>query len=314
MAIGQHLLSPLAERLMRAWLRLAPRERDWFTNAIRRPPNHGWMNVMDRIPTPVPGVLGPAERGRGRGHHEQNLVHQLEARVRNGETDLTWEEWISLSPYLRPADEGDFTWNHNDRAGVNDNRYEAWLDVWFGQQGIDAAIELRRATLEWVEEQRRAEELRIEASDMEAAIEGPTNWTEAEVKSLVGMLFPIVKELHGRVWINSQHHLRIEGTSGLHWVLRPVAFALDGQRYRVNVMLEETSKGVCIQRHRASTETAGLDLLCSYVLALQTDLRSKDDIHTMGGAMVEGKRAQKKGIADRPRDDWVLLNPSDLLA
>ena len=312
MAIEQHLLSPLAERFMRAWLRLAPRERDWFTDVIRRPPNHGWMNVMDRIPTPVAGVLGPAERGRGRGHHQQNLVHQLEARVRNGETDLTWEEWISLSPYLRPADEGGFTWNHNDRAGVNDNRYEAWLDVWFGQQGIEAAIELRRATLEWVEEQRRAEEQRREASQMEPTTEEPTNWTEPEVKSLVGMLFPIVKELHGRVWINSQHHLRIEGTSGLHWVLRPVAFS--GHRYRVNVILEETSKGVCIQPHRASTETAGLDLLCGYVLALQTDLRSKDDIHTMGGAMVEGKRAQKKGTADRPRDDWVLLNPSDLLA
>jgi hypothetical protein len=188
------------------------------------------------------------------------------------------------------------------------------LDVWFGQQGIDAAIELRRTTLEWVEEQRRAEELRIEASDMEAAIEGPTNWTEAEVKSLVGMLLPIVKELHGRVWINSQHHLRIEGTSGLHWVLMPSFLTLRGWTYSVNVILEETSKGVCIQPKSNASAAAGLDLLCGYMLALQTDLRSKDDIHTMGRAMVEGKRAQKKGTADRPKDDWVLLNPSDLLA
>ncbi len=314
MEIGQHLISPLAERLMRAWLRLVPRERDWFTDVIRRPPNHGWMNVMDRIPTPVAGVLGPAERGRGRGHHEQNLVHQLEARVRNGETDLTWEEWISLSPYLRPADEGGFTWNHNDRAGVNDNRYEAWLDVWFGQQGVDAAIELRRATLEWVEEQRRAEELRREASEMEAASEEPTNWTEPEVKSLVGMLLPIVKELHGRVWINSQHHLRIEGTSGLHWVLMPAFLTLRGWTYSVNVILEETSTGVCIQPKLNASAAAGLDLLCSYMLALQTDLRSKDDIHTMGRAMVEGQRTRRKGMANRPRDDWVLPNPSDLLA
>ena len=314
MDVVEHALSPLAERLMRAWLRLVPRERDWFMQATRRPPNRGWMNVMDRIPTAEAGTVGPAERGRGRGHHDQNLVHQLEARVRDGETDLTWEEWISLSPYLRPTDEGGFTWNHNDRAGVNDGRYEAWLDVWFGHEGSDAAIELRRATLEWVEEQHRMEEQRREASEMEVLQEGPTDWTEPEVKSMVGMLFPIVKELHGRVWINSQHHLRVEGTSGLHWILRPAGYAPHGQRYGVNVILEETQTGVCVQPKRGGRPTAGLNMLCTYVLALHNDLRSKEEILTMKRPMAEGKRAQKKGMAHLPGNEWVLLRPSDLLA
>ena len=143
---------PNMNHFVKHWLSdpAPPRHVPWFERDVRRPPP-GWVIHLQNIPTADPTVAGPQDMGRGRGHHDLNLEQQLEARARVTLDTLTWLEWISLSPYVRPTDDGGFTWNHNDREGVNDGQYEAWLDVWFGHHGAEEAIQLRRWVMDAIE-------------------------------------------------------------------------------------------------------------------------------------------------------------------
>jgi len=140
------------------------RPRGYEERRNRGLPPHGWMVTLDDIPSPVPGVVGSKERGRATGHHSFNQTRQNEAKARQGHK-LTWKEWIELSPYELPSADGRLS-----RSGprLEGDALEHFLDVWFGFHGADAAIELRRATLEATVEAVREDE-RQHLRDVEAS-------------------------------------------------------------------------------------------------------------------------------------------------
>jgi len=149
------------------------RPRGYEERRNRGLPPHGWMVALDDIPSPVTGVVGSKEHGRATGYHSFNQTRQNEAKARQGHK-LTWKEWLELSPNELPSADGRLS-----RSGprLEGDALEHFLDVWFGFHGADAAIELRRATLEASVEAVREDE-RQHLRDVEAWEQAMELWRE----------------------------------------------------------------------------------------------------------------------------------------
>ena len=298
---------PSMNHFVHHWLSNPAPERRGFhldTQMIHRA--RAWMHHLHNVPDPIQHVTGPHLPGRGRGYHDMNLERQLEAHAMNTSERLTWEEWISLSPYLRPTDEGDYTWNHNSRDGVNDGRYEEWLDVWFGHHGAAEAIELRQHVMEAVEEtvdltdvawhmKERREQLEGEGRVLRCLVNDA--WSASE-----GFMRTTVSLLKGRIWVDANHRVRIIGRSSLVWILcrsnRPAA----GQEYGVRVHLEGTGRTFCIQP--GVQRVHGFDLLCLYMSALGDDITTSHEVSTLSSGLVEEQR-----LVNMPERPAKLLAP-----
>ena len=302
---------PNMNHFVKHWLSdpAPPRHVPWFERDVRRPPP-GWVIHLQNIPTADPTVAGPQDMGRGRGHHDLNLEQQLEARARVTQDTLTWLEWISLSPYVRPTDEGGFTWNHNDREGVNDGQYEAWLDVWFGHHGAEEAIQLRRWVMDAIESTLDLQ--RVPWSSMsstqtsnEKVVQPQSNVAEAW-KASGELMRGAVAALEGRIWVDAKHRIRIIGPSSLAWVLARKASAVGGQEYGVRVHLEGTGHTPCVQPQ--GPRVHGFDVLATYMLAFANDLESSYEVSTLSNGLVREQRMvnDPKNVEIQPRDvlDW----------
>ena len=254
---------------------------------VRRAP--GWVIQLRSIPPIVHGIVGPRSPGRERGYHERNLQHQLEARARNDRRMLTWEDWISLSPYLRPTYDGGFSWIIGDREGIDDRRYEDWLDVWFGHHGAEAAIELRNQVMLAIEDSLNMRQvpwhrgLRAE-EDTQSDVLSRCFVTEAWLAS--GNMFKgVVRSLNGRVWVDSEYRVRVLGRSSLVWILAKTSYASPGQEYGIRVYLEGTGHTFCIQPEERHVH--GMDLLGLYMLGLANDIESSYRISTLSNGLSE---------------------------
>ncbi len=305
---------PNMNHFVKHWLSdpAPPRHVPWFEREVRRPPP-GWIMHLRTIPPVVPNVAGPQDMGRGRGHHDLNLEHQLEARARVSREMLTWREWISLSPYVRLTDEGGFTWNHNDRAGVNDRQYEAWLDVWFGHHGAEQAIELRQSVMDAIEA----------TVDLQRVPWSTVNNTEAQQEQVVapqsnvaeawkasgGMMRGIVAALEGRVWVDAMHRVRILGDSSLVWVLTRHSSPSRGQEYGVRVHLEGTGHVPCIQPQ--GPRVHGFDILATYMFSMANDRKTSFGVSTLSDGLVREQRMvnDPQNVDDQPNDvfEWPPL-------
>lgn len=261
-----------------------------------RPPM-GWIMHLRNIPAIDHGIAGPLLPGRGSGHHELNLQKQLEARARNDMRMLTWLEWISMSPYLRPRDDGGFTWAYNVSDGIDDWSYEEWLDVWFGHHGAESAIELREHVMEAIEE--RVDMHRVpwygglqEEKQAQHDVLARCMVTEAW-QSSGNMFRGIVRGLNGRVWVDSAHRVRVLGHSSLVWVLSRGGSPARGQEYGVRVHLEGTAYTPCIQPVAKSVH--GMDLLGAYILCLANDIQSSHLISTLSNGLRK-EQAMVRGL------------------
>ena len=300
---------PNMNNFVKHWLSdpAPPRLVPWFERDVRRPPP-GWVMHLQNIPDIVPNVSGPQYMGRGRGHHDLNLEHQLEARARVSHEMLTWLEWISLSPYVRPTDEGGFTWNHNDREGVNDGQYEAWLDGWFGQRGAEEAIELRRSVMDAIESTIDLQRVPWSTANNDEVhqeqIMAPQSHVAEAWKASGQLMRNAVKALEGRVWVDAKHRIRIIGPSSLVWVLTRKSPS-GGQEYGVRVHLEGTGHIPCIQPQ--GPRVHGFDVLAGYMLAFANDLSTSYEVSTLSDGLVREQR-----MVNDPKN--VDVQPSDVFA
>ena len=251
--------------------------------------------------------------GRGRGHHDLNLEHQLEARARVSREMLTWREWISLSPYVRLTDEGGFTWNHNDRAGVNDRQYEAWLDVWFGHHGAEQAIELRQSVMDAIEAtvdlQRVPWSTVNNTEAQQEQVAAPQSNVAEAWKASGGMMRGIVAALEGRVWVDAMHRVRILGDSSLVWVLTRHSSPGRGQEYGVRVHLEGTGHVPCIQPQ--GPRVHGFDILAAYMFSMANDRKTSFGVSTLSDGLVREQRMvnDPQNVDDQPNEvfEWPPL-------
>jgi hypothetical protein len=284
---------PNMNHFVKHWLSnpAPPRHVPWFERDVRRPPP-GWIMHLRTIPPVVPNVAGPQDRGRGRGHHDLNLEHQLEARARVSDEMLTWREWISLSPYVRLTDQGGFTWDHNDRAGVNDGLYEAWLDVWFGHHGAVQAIELRQSVMDAIEatvDLQRVPWSRMNNTEAQQEQIATSQSHVAEAwKASGGFMRGVVATLEGRVWVDAKHRVRILGESSLVWVLTRHSSASRGQEYGVRVHLEGTGHVPCIQPK--GPRVHGFDILTTYMMSMANDRKTSFEVSTLSNGLVKEQR------------------------
>ena len=265
-----------------------------------------WIHHLHNVPNPIWGVTGPASPGRGRGYHDMNLQRQLEAYALNTQERLGWEEWISLSPYVRPTDNGGYTWDHNSRTGVNDGLYEEWLDVWFGHRGAAEAIELRQRVMEAV----------VETVDLNAVpwhIKERREQQETESRVLLclvndawlasgGFMRTSVSLLKGRIWIDANHRVRIIGRSSLVWILSRSSRATAGQEYGVRVHLEGTGNTFCIQPDVKRVH--GFDLLSLYMSALADDIATSHHVSTLSTGLV-----MEQGLVKTPEKTSEVFVP-----
>ena len=300
---------PSMNHFVHHWLSDPASEKHPFSHYMvteHRP--RAWIHHLHNVPNPIWGVAGPALPGRGRGYHEMNLQRQLEAYAMNTQDRLTWEEWISLSPYVRPTDNDGYTWDHNSRAGVNDGLYEEWLDVWFGHHGAAEAIELRQRVMEAVAETVNLDDVPWHMKERREQQE-----TESRVlRCLVndawlasgGFMRTSVSLLKGRIWVDENHRVRIIGRSSLVWILcrsnRPTA----GQEYGVRVHLEGTGRTFCIQPK--AQRVHGFDLLCLYMSALADDIATSYQVSTLSPGLVV-----EQGLVKTPEntsDEFVAWN------
>lgn len=286
-------LRPSMNHFVHHWLsNPAPEQPGFHFGTVRVHRARAWMYHLHNAPDSIRDVTGPHLPGRGRGYHDMNLKHQLEAYALNTTERLTWEEWISLSPYLRPTDDGGFTWDHNSRDGVNDGLYEAWLDGWFGHHGAAEAIELRHRVMQAVREtvdltdvpwhmKERREQLESEGRVLRCLVNDA--WLASE-----GFMRTAVSLLKGRIWVDDNHRVRIIGRSSLVWILcrsnRPAA----GQEYGVRVHLEGTGRTFCIQPEVRRVH--GFDLLCLYMSALADDIATSHEVSTLSSGLVTEQR------------------------
>ena len=297
----------------------APEQVEFSFDAARVHRPRGWIYHLHNVPNPIWNVAGPRLPGRGRGYHDMNLQRQLEANALDTEERLTWEEWISLSPYLRPTDNGGYTWNHNSRAGVNDGRYEEWLDVWFGHHGAAEAIELRQRVMEAIEEtvdltdvpwhmEERREHVEGEGALLRCLVNDA--WMASE-----GFMRTSVSLLKGRIWIDANHRVRIIGRSSLVWILCRSSHPARGQEYGVRVHLEGTGRTFCIQPEVQRVH--GFDLLCLYMSALADDLSTSYEVSTLSSGLVAEQRLvnmPKRRLGNFPRWNEGPINFSNIQA